>query len=124
MNTYTYNGKGEFLGCGALNWSNWLVALIGAMVCCLNIGAQNLLVRPYPFVRQLYTNHIYEIFQDQEGYIWIGTTASLQRWDGHWLMNFRNTDEHTHLLADNNISNIADTRQLLWICTRGGLNSL
>ena len=121
MNTYTYNGKGEFLGCGALNWSNWLVALIGAMVCCLNIGAQNLLVRPYPFVRQLYTNHIYEIFQDQEGYIWIGTTASLQRWDGHWLMNFRNTDEHTHLLADNNISNIADTRQLLWICTRGGL---
>ncbi len=121
MNTYTYNGKGEFLGCGALNWSNWLVALIGAMVCCLNIGAQNLLVRPYPFVRQLYTNHVYEIFQDQEGYIWIGTTASLQRWDGHWLMNFRNTDEHTHLLADNNISNIADTRQLLWICTRGGL---
>ena len=121
MSTYTYNGKGEFLGCGAFKWSKWILVLIGAMVCCLNIGAQNLLIRPYPFVRQLYTNHIYEIFQDQEGYIWIGTTASLQRWDGHWLLNFRNTDEHTHLLADNNISNIADTRQLLWICTSGGL---
>ena len=121
MSTYTYNGKGEFLGCGAFKWSKWLLVLIGAMVCCLNIGAQNLLIRPYPFVRQLYTNHIYEIFQDQEGYIWIGTTASLQRWDGHWLLNFRNTDEHSHLLADNNISNIADTRQLLWICTSGGL---
>jgi ligand-binding sensor domain-containing protein len=121
MGTYTYNEKGEFLGSGARNWSNWLVVLIWIVTCCLNIGAQNLLIRPYPFAHQLYTNHIYEIFQDQEGYIWIGTSASLQRWDGHWLMNFRNTDEQTYLLADNNISNIADTRQLLWICTSSGL---
>jgi ligand-binding sensor domain-containing protein len=79
MGTYTYNEKGEFLGSGARNWSNWLVVLIWIVTCCLNIGAQNLLIRPYPFAHQLYTNHIYEIFQDQEGYIWIGTSASLQR---------------------------------------------
>lgn len=77
MGTYTYNEKGEFLGSGARNWSNWLVVLIWIVTCCLNIGAQNLLIRPYPFAHQLYTNHIYEIFQDQEGYIWIGTSASL-----------------------------------------------
>jgi hypothetical protein len=42
MGTYTYNEKGEFLGSGARNWSNWLVVLIWIVTCCLNIGAQNL----------------------------------------------------------------------------------
>ena len=115
------NGGDDFCLFRTLNYPKWLVTFICAVAYCLNIAAQNIVVRPFPFVRQLYTNNIYEIFQDREGYIWIGTASSLQRWDGHWLTNFRNTDSRTHLLADNNISNIVDTDQLLWICTSGGL---
>lgn len=115
------NGGDDFCLFRTLNYPKWLVTFICAVAYCLNIAAQNIVVRPFPFVRQLYTNNIYEIFQDREGYIWIGTASSLQRWDGHWLTNFRNTDSRTHLLADNNISNIVDTDQLLWICTSGGM---
>lgn len=113
--------NGGFFNSLTLKWRTLCVTLFCAVACFINMAAQNLVVRPFPFVRQLYTSNIYEIFQDREGYIWIGTTSSLQRWDGHWLTNFRNTDSHTNLLADNNILNIADTRQLLWICTSGGL---
>ena len=86
--------------------------------------AQVLVSRPFPFTRQLFTNEVYDVYQDLDGYVWLGTTAGLERWDGYWLRSFRSTAEHPDLLADNHIRNLADTPDLLWIATDQGLTLL
>ena len=82
---------------------------------------QTLTVRPFPFAQQLFTNQVYKIYQEREGFIWIGTTSSLQRWDGYRLLTFRNNNLHPNLLTDNYIRDIADTPDLLWIVGNKGL---
>ena len=93
------------------------------VLCCLAVAAtsQTMVVRPLPFAQQLFTNQVYEVHQDREGFIWLGTTSSLQRWDGHRLLTFRNNDQHADLLTDNYIRDIEDTPDLLWIVGKKGL---
>ena len=83
--------------------------------------AQVLVARPFPFTRQLFTNEVYDVYQDRDGYVWLGTTAGLERWDGYRLRSFRSTSERPDLLADNHIRNLSDTPDLLWIATDQGL---
>lgn len=87
-----------------------------------SVVAQVLVVRPFPFTRQLFTNEVYNVYQDRDGYVWLGTTAGLERWDGYRLRPFRSTVEHPDLLADNHIRNLDDTPDLLWIATDQGLS--
>ena len=86
-----------------------------------NVVAQVLVTRPFPFTHQLFTNEVYDVYQDREGYVWLGTTAGLERWDGYRLRSFRSTAECPKLLADNHIRNLSDTPDLLWIVTDKGL---
>ena len=97
--------------------------IILSVLYCLALaaGAQTMVVRPLPFAQQLFTNQVYEVHQDREGFIWLGTTSSLQRWDGHRLLTFRNNDQHADLLTDNYIRDIEDTPDLLWIVGKKGL---
>lgn len=87
----------------------------------VNVIAQVLVTRPFPFTRQLFTNEVYDVYQDRDGYVWLGTTAGLERWDGYRLRSFRSTSERPDLLADNHIRNLSDTPDLLWIATDQGL---
>ena len=85
------------------------------------VRATNIVVRQIPFSHLLYTNQVYDVFQDSDGYIWLGTTSSLQRWDGHRLLTFRSDSRNPHLLSDNFIVNMADTPDLLWIVSSHAL---
>ena len=102
--------------CRLREWWMALFLLVTSAVC-----AQELLVRKFPFERRLFTNEVYDLFQDREGFIWLGTTSGLQRWDGHRLLTFRSDGRHPHLLVDNNIRMLADTPDLLWIVSEQGL---
>ncbi len=63
------------------------------------------------------------IFQDQKGYLWIGTTAGLNRYDGYNFLNYRCDKKDTNTLGYPTISNIVqyDANQIM-IGTRHGLN--
>lgn len=89
---------------------------------CSNLYAQHIISRKLPFFYELASNEIFDIYQDKEGYLWIGTTNGLARYDGYRLQSFRSDYKDLSLLTDNTISSIADNEQYVWIGTRKGLN--
>lgn len=74
------------------------------------------------FFYQLSSNEIFDIYQDIEGYLWIGTTNGLARYDGFRLQPFRSDYKNLNLLTNNSISNIVDNSRYVWIGTWKGLN--
>ncbi len=61
--------------------------------------------------------------QDFRGYIWIGTTNGLARYDGHDMKIFRSIPGDTTSLVDNGIYDLYQTRDsLIWIGTGNGLS--
>ncbi len=91
------------------------------MLLMHTVSAQDLIIRSFPFSRQLFTNEIYLVYQDREGFLWLGTTSSLQRWDNHRLLTFRSDGSRPHLMINNSVRRVADTPSHLWIATEKGL---
>ncbi|HET6318802.1 MAG TPA: two-component regulator propeller domain-containing protein, partial [Chloroflexota bacterium] len=65
-----------------------------------------------------------EIAQDSDGFIWLGTSNGLDRFDGYEFVHFRHEDADEHSLSANLISALyADRQGNLWAGTRAaGLN--
>ena len=81
-----------------------LFLLCGELLVC----AQHMLSRQFPFFYQLSSNEIFDIYQDRTGYLWIGTTNGLARYDGYGLQTFRSDYKNLNLLSDNSIVCITD----------------
>jgi len=63
------------------------------------------------------------IFQDSNGYIWIGTQEGLNRYDGQSIVQFNNIQDDVKSLSSNVIRDIVeDEKKILWIATNNGLN--
>lgn len=61
------------------------------------------------------------IAQDKDGFMWFGGQEGLHRFDGHQLLSFYNKAGDPKSLSSNVISRvIIDSKQRLWIGTRGG----
>jgi ligand-binding sensor domain-containing protein len=67
-------------------------------------------------------NHVNCIFQDRDGYIWIGTYNGLNRYDGYNIKIFRSHIENNSLSQDAVNVVFQDTNGNLWIGTDLGLN--
>ena len=60
--------------------------------------------------------------QDFRGYVWIGTTNGLARYDGHDMKIFRSIPADSTTLVDNSIYDLYQTRDsMIWIGTGNGL---
>ncbi|MDR1525315.1 MAG: response regulator [Tannerella sp.] len=59
------------------------------MACHFNLHAGDVIVRQIPVAEQLPSNTVYRMFQDKEGYIWLGTTSGFCRYDGYDMKSFR-----------------------------------
>jgi len=68
--------------------------------------------------------HINCIFQDSKGFLWVGTTSGLCRYDGSKFNIYKNNPENSNSLSDNSIQTIhEDFQGNLWIGTKnGGIN--
>ncbi len=63
------------------------------------------------------------IFQDSEGYIWVGTQNGLNKFDGYSFEHFYNHPADIHTISSNWIFDISEDQDgILWIGTKGGLN--
>ncbi|MBK9098683.1 MAG: response regulator [bacterium] len=61
------------------------------------------------------------IFQDRKGFLWIGTSGELLRYDGLRFKAYRNEHENVHSLAANAVRVIyEDNSGIIWIGTGGG----
>ena len=68
-------------------------------------------------------NTVTVTYQDRQGFIWIGTTDGLNRYDGHQFRVFRHQPDQPDTISSNVISAIfEDSAGVLWIGTDAGLN--
>ena len=59
------------------------------------------------------------IFQDSQGFIWIGTRDGLNRYDGHEMLVYRNDPADSGTLSDSYIHCVYEDREhVLWVGTR------
>ncbi len=67
----------------------------------------------------LVNNQITCFLKDSEGFIWIGTTAGLSRYDGYEFVNFQHSIGDTASIADNYIVSLQEDKTgNIWIETR------
>ncbi|SDG73490.1 MULTISPECIES: two-component regulator propeller domain-containing protein [unclassified Duganella] len=63
------------------------------------------------------------IQQDKRGYIWLGTQAGLNRYDGYRVTTFKNDPANPRSLQDNYIQSLyEDPAGQLWVGSKGGLD--
>ncbi len=68
-------------------------------------------------------NQVNAILKDKTGFIWIGTLAGLNRYDGYSFKIFKHGINDTTSLSDDYIVNITEgPHNSLWIATRNGFN--
>jgi len=65
-----------------------------ALILSLLFFSRLLMAGPYPFFNRITTydglasNHVYAIWQDKKGYMWVGSSNGLQRFDGKYFLYF------------------------------------
>jgi ligand-binding sensor domain-containing protein/signal transduction histidine kinase/AraC-like DNA-binding protein len=65
------------------------------------------------------------IFQDHQGFIWLGTRDGLNRYDGYQMVVYRYDPKDSNSISDNYIRTIyEDKENNIWIGTINGLNRL
>ena len=99
----------------------------------LNAGIQKIYAQQYTTIFKHLTiddglsqNSINCIYQDKNGFMWIGTQDGLNRYDGYNFIQYRNERSNDKSISNNYIWNLyEDESNVLWIATfGGGLNSL
>ena len=90
--------------------------------CPLTFG-QSLSFDHYAVEDGISQSEIRSIFQDSEGYIWLGTQNGLNKFDGYTFEKFFYDPADSSTISNSWIFDIAeDANGFLWIATKGGLN--
>lgn len=106
-------------------FGTYILAGIGLLVSHLTVAQSSSLQR-FPTEHLtvesgLSSNSIYSLFQDEQGFVWVGTADGLNRYDGYEFVAFRHSHSDPNSISDNFISHITQTPdQALWIGTQGG----
>ncbi len=68
-------------------------------------------------------NEVYDIVQDKQGFIWLGTDEGLNRFDGHEFKIFKHQEKNPNTIIGNTVQALAvDKDGTLWIGTSNGLS--
>ena len=95
------------------------------LFACLlgTLYAGEVTVRRIPLNKELPSNTVYRMFQDSDGFIWLGTTNGFCRYDGYAMQSFR-SEAASPTFASNYITGgfAEDTlHHTLWIGTEKGV---
>ncbi|MDF9799331.1 signal transduction histidine kinase/ligand-binding sensor domain-containing protein/DNA-binding response OmpR family regulator [Catalinimonas alkaloidigena] len=83
----------------------------------------NLKFEEFSTMEGLSSSTCLEVFQDSEGFIWVGTIDGLNKYDGYGFEIFRPEIGNPKSISSNRVSSIAeDSAGNLWIGTTNGLN--
>ena len=73
----------------------------------------------------LSSNSVTNIAEDKQGFIWIGTTGGLNRYDGYRFKKYYHNNKDSNSLVNNGVQTLyCDSKGRLWICTEDGVSCL
>lgn len=102
------------------------VVLLSLWSASVNLAAQrqNIRFEQLFFEDELWQGRVYDIVQDQQGFLWLGTRDGLYKYDGYTLLKYQNDPEDPTSISGNRIWDLfEDHSGNLWIgMTDGGLN--
>lgn len=104
--------------------SKVLISCLFCLFFSFTLSAQQMIVSPMPFQDKLAVNSIFNLYQDSQGFIWVGTAYGLERYDGYDIRSFINNYKNPHKLTHNDIRCFAEDDEYLWIGTLRGINLL
>lgn len=115
-----------FLKIKLLHLQSLILLLVALSVPNLTVSAQEALeFQQFTQADGLASDFVFQLHQDREGFIWIGTENGLNRFDGKHFLTFRSDPEDEATLDDNWILKLfEDSEGHLWIATLKGLNVL
>lgn len=67
-------------------------------------------------------NFITDIYQDQKGFMWVGTYDGLNRYDGYDFVTYRNQPNDSTSLSNNRIVSIYSNKNEIWVGTKKGVS--
>ena len=105
----------------------YVLLTLCSMVCWAQNGSVELLnFRTLTEENGLPSNNIHCFAKDQEGYMWIGTSNGLVRYDGSEVLVFQNDPQNPASISGNQISALTTQGDsIMWVATRSsGLNKL
>lgn len=89
---------------------------------------QDCMASDYNFVTMNNLNEVFSesvncFLQDNEGFLWVGTTNGLYRYNSNTFRKFFHTPGYTSSVSSNNIKTLAEDEEgNIWIGTQNGLN--
>jgi ligand-binding sensor domain-containing protein len=83
-----------------------LTQLLSTICFSQNINLENFKYTYLGIEQGASNNFITDIYQDQKGFIWIGTYDGLNRYDGYDFISYRNQPNDSTSLSNNRIVSI------------------
>ncbi len=95
------------------------------LFCLFLRSAATVLAQPLQFTKYHQEHFVTTVFEDQLGFLWLGTPAGLFRYDGYQFKGFID-DEKDSLSLTNGVvwSIVEDQKGRIWVGTENGLNRL
>jgi len=89
----------------------------------LNLHASEITIRQIPVTKQLPSNTVYRMFQDNDGFVWLGTPNGFCRYDGYDMKSFRSDIAHPAFSSNFVSGGFAEDTlsRTLWIGTEKGV---
>jgi len=84
---------------------------------------EDFITRHYTMKDGLSTEYVFCVFQDSQGFLWMGTQGGLNKFDGYQFTTYRENASDPNSLSNNYIHSLwEDKQQRLWIGTITGLD--
>ncbi|MBA6355172.1 MULTISPECIES: two-component regulator propeller domain-containing protein [unclassified Colwellia] len=100
---------------------NILLFLISIILSFSVIAQETKLFKNFGIDNPMSYNFVRTIAQDEDGFMWFGSSEGLDRFDGHQTLSFHHDSSLPNSLSSNVISRILiDKQQKLWVGTFGG----
>jgi ligand-binding sensor domain-containing protein/signal transduction histidine kinase/DNA-binding response OmpR family regulator len=100
----------------------FITGILCYMLTCLSAQSQQILFRNYSVKDGLCSNTIWNIEQDEKGYMWFGTKNGLNRFNGYEFKTYQFSKEDTNSIGNNFIHAICQyDSKTFWLGTDDGI---